>query len=71
LTRTALTWVFVFAFCVLLRIALVDRHGLWADEFFSLAMATGHSLEHPADRADPAFGDYMDTQPRTKQASGN
>ena len=27
--------------------------GLWADEIFSLAMATGHSLEHPAAIADP------------------
>jgi hypothetical protein len=60
LTRTALTGVLIFVFCALIRISLVDRHGLWADEFFSLAMATGHSLEHPADRADPAFGDYVE-----------
>ena len=58
LTGTAITGVLIFVFCALIRIGLVGRHGLWADEFFSLAMATGHSLEHPADRADPTFGDY-------------
>lgn len=46
---------------LLARVGLVDRHGLWADEFFSLAMATGHSLEHPADRAEPARGDYVES----------
>jgi hypothetical protein len=52
--------VLIFALCALIRIGLVDRHSLWADEFFSLAIATGHSLEHPADRADAAFGDYSE-----------
>ena len=28
------------------RTALALRPGLWIDEIFSLAMATGHSLEH-------------------------
>ena len=60
MSRTALTAVLIFAFCALIRIGLVDRHGLGADEFFSLAMATGHSLEHPAYRADPALGDYVE-----------
>ena len=60
MTRTAVTGVLIFFFCALIRIGLVGRHGLWADEFFSLAMATGHSLEHPADRANPAFGDYVE-----------
>jgi uncharacterized membrane protein len=46
--------------CVLVRLGLIDRQGLWADELFSLAMATGHSLEHPADRADPALGDFIE-----------
>jgi len=59
-TRTALTAVLILVLCALLRIGLVDRHGLWGDECFSLAMATGHSLEHPADRADPAFGDFVE-----------
>jgi hypothetical protein len=46
--------------CVLLRLGLIDRQGLWADELFSLAMATGHSLEHPAAVADPARGDFVE-----------
>jgi hypothetical protein len=44
----------------LLRAGVVDRHGLWADEVFSLAIATGHSLEHPAAIADAAKGDYVE-----------
>ena len=35
---------------------LAFRPGLWGDEIFSLAMATGHSLEHPAAAADPRLG---------------
>jgi 4-amino-4-deoxy-L-arabinose transferase-like glycosyltransferase len=42
-----------------LRVRAAARPGLWADEIFSLAMATGHSLEHPAAGADPAFGDFV------------
>ncbi len=44
---------------IALRIEAASRPGLWADEIFSLAMATGHSLEHPAKDADPALGDYV------------
>lgn len=43
-----------------LRMALIDRQGLWSDELFSLAMATGHSLEHPASDAEPAQGDFVE-----------
>src|SRR6516225_9176213 len=50
----------LFAACALLRLGLIDRHGLWADELFSLAMATGHSLEHPASAADPTLGDFIE-----------
>ncbi len=60
MTRAALAGVLIFICCAVIRIALVARHGLWADELFSLAMATGHSLEHPADRANPALGDYAE-----------
>jgi hypothetical protein len=48
------------AFTLLLRLALVARQALWADEFFSIAMATGHSLEHPAAEAQPALGDFVE-----------
>jgi hypothetical protein len=40
---------------------IVRASGLWADELFSLAIATGHSLEHPAARADPALGDFVES----------
>jgi hypothetical protein len=50
----------VIALAAALRVALLDRQGLWADELFSLAVATGHSLEHPAAEADPTQGDYVE-----------
>src|SRR4051812_7731214 len=43
-----------------LRIEAAARPGLWADEIFSLAIATGHSLEHPAAAADPTLGDFIE-----------
>jgi hypothetical protein len=43
-----------------LRIVLAVRPGLWADEIFSVAIATGHSLEHPATAANPALGDFIE-----------
>ena len=58
--RSFLIALAVGAVCLLLRVGLVTRHGLWADELFSLAMATGHSLEHPAAHADPTQGDYVE-----------
>ena len=42
----------VFALTALLRIGVAGQSGLWGDEIFSLAMATGHSLEHPAAAAN-------------------
>jgi Dolichyl-phosphate-mannose-protein mannosyltransferase len=42
-----------------LRVRAAARPGLWADEIFSLAVATGHSLEHPAAEADPSAGDFV------------
>jgi hypothetical protein len=54
------TYLIVFVAAAGLRLALIDRPGLWADEVFSLAMATGHSLEHPASQAKPELGDYVE-----------
>jgi uncharacterized membrane protein len=51
---------------MVLRIAAALRPGLWADEIFSLAMATGHSLEHPAATADSSLGDFI--EPREAQS---
>ncbi|MGH2373602.1 MAG: glycosyltransferase family 39 protein [Gemmatimonadales bacterium] len=49
-----------------IRIAAALRPGLWVDEIFSLAMATGHSLEHPASEANPSLGDFV--EPRQAQS---
>lgn len=48
-----------------LRVAAAARPGLWGDEIFSLSMATGHSLEHPANVAQPSLGDFV--EPREAQ----
>ena len=50
----------LFGIAALLRIVLANERGLWADELFSLAMATGHSLEHPAAAADSSRGDFVE-----------
>ena len=50
----------IFVLFLSIRLGLLTRHGLWVDEVFSIAMATGHSLEHPADNADPSLGDYVE-----------
>jgi 4-amino-4-deoxy-L-arabinose transferase-like glycosyltransferase len=49
-----------------LRVTAALRPGLWADEIFSLSMATGHSLEHPAAIANPPLGDF--SEPRNSQS---
>ena len=49
-----------FVIAALLWICAAGRSGLWVDEVFSLAMATGHSLEHPAAAADPTQGDFVE-----------
>jgi hypothetical protein len=50
----------LFGLAALLRVELSSDQGLWADELFSLAMTTGHSLEHPAASADSAQGDFVE-----------
>ena len=55
-------WVLLVLVAALLRIVLALHPGLWSDEIFSLAMATGHSLEHPANEANPALGDYVESR---------
>ena len=56
----------IFAIAALLRIDISYRSGLRPDELFSLAMATGHSLEHPAVEANPSLGDFV--EPRSSSA---
>jgi len=61
----------LFAVAALLRIGLVTRSGLWGDEVFSLAIATGHSLEHPAAAARPELGDFVEpNHPVPPESSG-
>ncbi len=57
-----LLWIFIAicALAALLRVLVITRSGLWADEIFSLAIATGHSLEHPAAAANPSLGDFVE-----------
>lgn len=59
------SWSLVLLVCaaVLLRVVLALRPGIWGDEIFSLAMATGHSLEHPAAEARPELRDFVEPQP--------
>ena len=57
-------WIWVLSAATValgLRVVLMHGQSIWVDEAFSLAMATGHSLEHPADLADPARGDFVQT----------
>ena len=50
----------IFAAMAFLQIGLAGRQSLWVDEIFSLAIATGHSLEHPAAVADRTKGDFIE-----------
>lgn len=49
----------LIALSVVTKVYLSQRPGLWVDEIFSLSMATGHSLEHPASVAIASSGDYV------------
>jgi hypothetical protein len=51
----------LFGVMAVLQLSLIGRQSLWVDEAFSLAIATGHSLEHPAAAADPTQGDFVET----------
>jgi hypothetical protein len=50
----------VFAVMAILQVSFAGRQCLWVDEVFSLAIATGHSLEHPPKVADTAKGDFIE-----------
>jgi 4-amino-4-deoxy-L-arabinose transferase-like glycosyltransferase len=50
----------IFTAAAALQIGLAERQSLWADELFSLAVATGHSLEHPASAARSELGDFVE-----------
>jgi len=69
-SRPSSTRLLLLLLCVatLVRVGLALRPGLWADEIFSLAMATGHSLEQPAAESDPDRGDFV--EPRDAAPAG-
>jgi Dolichyl-phosphate-mannose-protein mannosyltransferase len=50
----------IFGVAALLRVLLAGQSGFRPDELFSLGLATGHSLEHPAAAADPRLGDFVE-----------
>jgi hypothetical protein len=60
--RPSSTRLLILLLCVatVVRVGLALRPGVWADEVFSLAMATGHSLEQPAAESDSARGDFVE-----------
>ncbi|HEU5081611.1 MAG TPA: glycosyltransferase family 39 protein [Opitutaceae bacterium] len=46
----------------LLDLRVIRSQTLWVDELFSLAIATGHSVEHPARDADRTRGDFFEAE---------
>ena len=50
----------IVALAAVLRLVVAGQSGLWGDEVFSIAIATGHSLEHPAAAARPERGDFVE-----------
>lgn len=62
MTRRWDGWIFwgIFLVALILRLAVAGKSDLWADEIFSLAIATGHSLEHPAAAARANLGDFVE-----------
>ena len=49
----------ILAVAAMLRVGLAGNQPLWNDEIFSLAIATGHSVEHSPTIANPALGDFV------------
>jgi uncharacterized membrane protein len=50
----------ILLIAAVLRVCVAGRNGLWPDEIFSLAIATGHSVEHPAAAANVNLGDFVE-----------
>ena len=62
LSKEALVLLILITVAAIVQFKLADQQSLWADEIFSLAMATGHSLEHPAASAQPELGDFVEPE---------
>ena len=69
MTRSSWSLVLLVCAAMTLRIVLALRPGVWGDEIFSLAKATGQSLDQPAAEARPARGDFV--QPAAVTASSS
>jgi uncharacterized membrane protein len=50
----------IILMAAVIRLLTISRQSLWSDEIFSIATATGHSLEQPAAKAQPSLGDYVE-----------
>jgi hypothetical protein len=64
MSRQQIRWLILPGILVLMaviQVTIAKRQCLWADEIFSLAIATGHSLEHPAVSARPELGDFVES----------
>ncbi|MCB1120817.1 MAG: glycosyltransferase family 39 protein [Verrucomicrobiae bacterium] len=58
----------IVSIALTIQIIMAKNTLLWVDEIFSVAVATGHSLEHPASEAEPALGDFVQgTKPRPRE----
>lgn len=56
-------WWLILGVALVLRLAVLDREGLWVDEVFSLAVATGHSIEQDPRVSRPELGDFVEPGP--------
>src|ERR1700756_3834632 len=61
-TRHKTLWLILAIACVATSVDVVvaGRSGLWMDEVFSLAMATGHRLDFSPCVVDPKQGDFVE-----------
>ena len=61
-SRRRSLWLVLAVGCVaaFVDVVVAGRSGLWMDEIFSLAMATGHSLDYPAYTTDRKPGDFVE-----------
>lgn len=70
MTRRAILLIVVVTLLgTLIRWWSAGKRSLWADETFSLAIATAHSLEQPASISDPRLGDFIQTSRPVTAAS--
>jgi hypothetical protein len=63
-SRHQTLWLILSIACLaaFVDVAVASRSGLWRDEISSLAKATGHCLDEPAQVADPKQGDFIDPE---------